>query len=189
MKLLAPAACAALLLCARGGGPATTDARTNALLNAAYGGTRGEVAILLAAGVDANARDGEGVSALSLAVAQGHTDVAATLLAHGADVNKQFTPSARAGHLGVTPLMAAAARGDVRTVALLLSHGADASAEAGNLALYNAGATALYLAEVRGCGDAATALHEGVAMPKPLWKFIVLALWAGAALFLRTRVR
>jgi ankyrin repeat protein len=187
MNLLLMAVWAARALCAGGDPRLPGDARATALLNAAYRGGQDEVRALLAAGADADTRDPAGVTAFSLAVAGGHADVAALLLAHGADVNEPFTPCARAGHSGVTPLMSAASRGDTLMVELLLAHGADASAEVGELAEYNAGVTALYLAEVKGRGDAAGALRSGCAAWRSLWKFFVLGLWGGAWLILKPR--
>ena len=57
--------------------------------------------LLVAAGADVNARDGEGASALYLAAVEGHDAVVRLLLDHGADVNQ---PDAT----GLTPLHAAA---------------------------------------------------------------------------------
>lgn len=180
MSALLPAVMAACALCAGGEPRPACGAREAALLNAAYGGRREEVRALLAAGVGADTRDPAGVSALSLAVARGHADIAALLLSCGADVNEPFSPSARAGHIGVTPLMSAASRGDIPMTELLLARGADASAEAGELAVYDAGATALFLAEVRGHPDVTVALKRGCSARRRLWKYLVLGCWGAA---------
>ena len=73
----------------------------------------------LDAGVDANERDEEGVTALHWAAINGHDDCCRLLLARGADVH------ATGGALHATPLHWCTRQGHVQIMALLLDHGAD----------------------------------------------------------------
>lgn len=107
--------------------PAAVDERSvdgfSALHYAGFFG-RPEVArLLLDRGADPNvwATGGQDVQPLHSAVAGSHEDVAAMLVAAGADVN------ARQGH-EYTPLMGAAQNGLTATVDLLLAHGVDPKA-------------------------------------------------------------
>ena len=77
------------------------------------------MARLLADGVDVDARDRWGKSALYYAAKHGHTDAIALLLRWGAAVDLPATS-------GSTPLMAAADAGKRDAAQLLLDHGADA---------------------------------------------------------------
>ena len=75
--------------------------------------------LYLAAGIDPNARDSEGHSALLAATLSHDWDLAARLLSAGADPKK-------ADNHGMTPLMAAAGAGHLATFKALRDHGADA---------------------------------------------------------------
>lgn len=79
----------------------------------------------LAAGADANARDGFGGTPLMMAAANGGLAVARVLIDAGAEVNV-------ADVRGVTPLYYFIARGDVEAANLLLDLGADAKVRGGN---------------------------------------------------------
>lgn len=89
---------------------ARSDA-TRDLLSAASAGQAADVKRLLAAGVDLEARDSQGRSALLLAVAQNHIAVAEALLAAGASPNAQAanrdTPWLLAGAAGRHEIVAA----------------------------------------------------------------------------------
>ena len=104
--------------------------------------------MLLAAGADVHARSGNRLAntALHAAAAGGHTEVIATLLRHGADVNARQ-------HGGFTALHAAAQDGAAAMVRLLLAHGADPALAADD------GTTPLALARA-GNHDAAMALLQ-----------------------------
>ena len=96
--------------------------RQQLLIHAAV---RGDVAILnglLAVGADPNSMVA-GSSPLYAAAWHHRLEAAATLIAHGADVNA-VEPT------GLTPLITAASNGDDALVRLLLAHGADVSARA-----------------------------------------------------------
>jgi ankyrin repeat protein len=69
-------------------------------------------------GVDVNARDPKGWTALMWASERGHADVARLLLDHGASVNAEVDVMG-------TALMMAAYKGHLETVKLLLDRGAD----------------------------------------------------------------
>ena len=118
------------------------------LRNAAEEGNTEAVRALLATpGVDVNAANGYGYTALVLAAGRGHAEtVTALLAAPGLDVNA-------ADGDGYTALMRAAARGHAGTVtALLAAPGLDVNAATG------AGYTALVMAAARGHAETVTAL-------------------------------
>ena len=73
---------------------------------------------VLAQGVDINARNNYGWTALMHAARLGNSELTRILLEHGADINAQNED-------GWTALMRAALKGDVATVKVLLDHGAD----------------------------------------------------------------
>jgi len=87
------------------------------LRQAAEAGDLTALTAQLASGVDVEARDDEGRTALMLAVLRGRADAVAMLLAHGAD------PSAADGH-GITPMQAAIAADDRQIIAALRRYGA-----------------------------------------------------------------
>ena len=73
---------------------------------------------MLRRGVDVNARNAEGRTALMFAVINMHAATVQTLLEFGADVNAQADD-------GFTPLILAACSGDARIAQALLNNGAD----------------------------------------------------------------
>jgi hypothetical protein len=76
------------------------------------------VALFLAAGMDVNVTDNEGVTALMAAAGKGHSNIIEALIKAGGDVNK------RKG--GEPALSLAAEWGNIKTLRLLLSKGANA---------------------------------------------------------------
>lgn len=108
-----------------------------ALLAAA---TRGDVEtakLLLEAGVSADVRDANGLTALTLAAREGNDDIVALLIDAKADINGADTR-------GMTPLMIAAAAGHLEVVRTLVAAGADLFVHDGT------GLTALMWAEKNG---------------------------------------
>jgi ankyrin repeat protein len=75
------------------------------------------VNMFLAAGMNPNAQDKDGATALVHAIDEGHRQIALSLIAKGADVNKKVASNA--------PLRVAAACGDVETARALLANGAE----------------------------------------------------------------
>lgn len=93
-------------------------AAQNLILNAGLGKVRA-VEKALAAGVDVNTANEDGMTALHAAACWGHVPVLRALLAAGAD------PNVREGNTRETPLQAAAGRGHFEAARLLLAAGAD----------------------------------------------------------------
>lgn len=116
---------------------------------AAFFGHRSVVDLLLARGANVNAvsRNATGYSALTGAVAHGHGEIVAALLAAGADAAHRYGP-------GYTSLHEAAASGRLEVARLLLEHGADPSART------DAGQTPLALAEDKGHAEVAALLRQ-----------------------------
>jgi len=79
------------------------------LLKAALAGNAADVQAALKTGIDVNAADERGNTALSIAAEGGRADALQALLAARADVN-------RANRNGLTPIMRAALRGHDQTV-------------------------------------------------------------------------
>jgi len=75
------------------------------------------VTMFLAAGMNPNAQDKDGATALVHAIEEGHRKIALSLIASGADVNQKVASNA--------PLRVAAACGDVETAGALLAKGAE----------------------------------------------------------------
>ena len=126
------------------------------LFDAASAGDINEVALLIAAGADVNAREGrDGATPLHAAALAGQPAVVEMLIAHGADVNAHnvggFTPlhaaaysgsvpaakllldkgaavNEAANKFGVTPLLVAGEQDNVAVAELLIARGADVSA-------------------------------------------------------------
>lgn len=89
------------------------------LLRAANSGDRASVTALLDAGVDVNARDSGGKTALHWAAANGGAATVELLVERGAAVDVQ-------DRLGITPLFLRVQRGDVPTALWLIDRGAGA---------------------------------------------------------------
>ena len=125
-----------------------------ALMDAAYAGKTAEVRVLLAAGTDPEAANGDGTTALHDAAKYGHEEAVGALAEGGADLDK-------ADNNGVTPLMEAARYGHSGVVRRLLELGADHTA-VGTGGDWE-GKTALEAAEEGGMEQAATVLREWAA--------------------------
>jgi excisionase family DNA binding protein len=89
-----------------------------ALMKSAWEGDTGQAQALIHNGVDINARDAFGRTALIIAASQGHTYIVQILLEQGAD------PHVR-DNVGTTALIAAEARGYARIASLLRSSSTD----------------------------------------------------------------
>ena len=153
------------------------------LMEAVYLGDTERVRLLIRRVVDVNTKAGGpagpyiGVSALFLAVENGHAEMAKLLLESGADINEIPEPNTLAGRASMTPLMAAAYRGDKEMVKLLIGRGANVSAEVGATAPYPQGVTALMLAEIKGHTEIVNMLKEAGTAGENLWKYMVIAVW------------
>ncbi len=90
------------------------------LIDAVRQRDRAAVERLLQQNVDANARQGDGATALHWAIQEDALDIAALLIRAGADVNA-------ANDLGVTPLMVAASNGSSAAIQTLLEGRANAN--------------------------------------------------------------
>jgi Zn-dependent protease with chaperone function len=93
-------------------------ADTPPLIDAVMEADMEQINALLAEGVDPDAQDGDGWTALHWAVQDSNVDVAKALLEAGADPNLE-------DYYGGVPLMIAAGNGNVELVQLLLEAGAD----------------------------------------------------------------
>jgi uncharacterized protein len=117
------------------------------LSQAADAGNVSEVNRLLEQGVEVNAQDNDGATALMLASQNGHLNVVKALLEKGADVNAKANE-------GETALMVACDRGHMEVVKALLDKNADVNVKA------NGGTTALMVASTHGHLDMVKALLE-----------------------------
>src|SRR5688500_10593653 len=90
---------------------------------AAEHGDTEKVLALLHAGIDVEAEDDMGYTALRLASAGGHIGIVKALLEHGANTNAADEAEF------YTALMGASANGHTEIVSLLLNHGADVNAK------------------------------------------------------------
>ncbi|MGE0462192.1 MAG: ankyrin repeat domain-containing protein [Vicinamibacterales bacterium] len=136
-------------------GAAMVSAQATTVLEAARHGDKDAVRALLKQGVDVNAAEGDGMTALHWAARAGDAELVQMLLYGGANVKAAtrlgaYTPlmmAAQAGHsavvaaliaggsdvkaastTGTTPLMFAAQSGDPRTVTILIEGGSDVNA-------------------------------------------------------------
>jgi ankyrin repeat protein len=116
--------------------------------DAAMRGDKAAVRTLLTQGADANAAQGDGMTALHWAARRGDVETARMLLHAGANVGA----TTRLG--GYTPLLLASQTGDAATIAALIDAGADAKSTTAT------GATALMLASAAGRADAVKMLIE-----------------------------
>jgi ankyrin repeat protein len=130
-----------------------TAAAEAPVAEAAMARDRDAVRALLKQGVDVNAAQGDGMTALHWAARQGDAELAQMLLYAGANVKA----STRIG--GYTPIVLAAQNGSAPVVDLLLKAGADAKAPTSN------GTTPLMLAASAGSADAVTLLLDKGADP------------------------
>ena len=126
-----------------------------AFIRTIISGHRPLIDLYLAAGIDPNATDGEGHTALLAAALSHDWDLAARLLEAGADPQK-------ADRHGVTPLMAAATAGHLSTLKVLRDHGADplAGDENGRTACH-------YAIAARQTAVLQQLLDSGVPLPGP----------------------
>ena len=116
---------------------------------AAFFGHKEAVELLLRHGADVNAvsRNATGYTALTGAVAAGHTEIVALLLGAGANPSHRYGPA-------YTPLLEAAGGGKLEIAQLLLEHGADPNAPTDD------GQTPLAMAEAKGHTAVAALLRQ-----------------------------
>jgi hypothetical protein len=119
------------------GGPEPYESELQKLVKAALGGNEKAVRMLLDDGVDIDAGDADGQTALHWAASNGHEAVVRLLLEKGADLTAKDI-------LGWTALHVAARSGHEAVVRLLLENGADIATES------ESGWTALHLAASNG---------------------------------------
>lgn len=141
------------------------DSPLHALIEAAALGKLQRVKELLREGADPNGHlDSikERKTPLAEAARHGHADVAAVLLAAGAEVDKPV--GERLGSRGVTPLMQAAEHGHEEVAAVLLKHGANVHAT--DAAVFGSGGfTPLHHAALKGSAKIIHALLASGANP------------------------
>jgi len=126
-------------------------------------GSLDAVRLLLARGVDGNAQETLGQTALMWAVARKHSEVARALVEHGADVHARSKG-------GFTPLLFAARAGDVDSARVLLDAGADVKE------ITRDGMSVLLLATASGHEDLAVFLVERGADPNATDAYGIAAL-------------
>ena len=165
LKLLATKLVAAgLLFCA-----STNATQAQNLADIVSAGDREQALSLLATGIDVNATQSDGSSALLYAVYAGDVELVKQLLAAGADAN-------HGNEYGAVPMAEAAMQGNVEIMQLLLAHGA--LPDQTNLE----GETALMIAARSGNIPAAELLLEqGAAVnAKESWGGQSALMWAAA---------
>jgi uncharacterized protein len=142
------AAGAALCLALLAWSVALGAAGTSPVADAAMDGNREAVRALLKQGVDVNAAQGDGMTALHWAASSNDVELAAMLIHAGAN------PRAATRINGYTPLMMAAKVGHAAVIRTLLERGADAKA------VSVTGTSPLMLAAAAGSSDAVGALLD-----------------------------
>lgn len=110
-------------------------------------GHRENVELFIKAGMDVNAQDEDGSSALMIASERGEREIAELLIKSGTDVNMKNVD-------GYTALMYAAYKGNLQIAELLIKNKADVNARDKD------GWTALMYASVQGKGEIVTLLKE-----------------------------
>jgi len=114
-------------------------AKSSVLLGVSVNNKLEAVKMLLDSGAEVNGTNAAGVTALLAAAAQGHVEVARTLLEHGADPNvkttRVFTSKGKVVFPSTTPLFVAVYKGNDEIATLLLSKGA---VDANGTAMYAA---------------------------------------------------
>ena len=123
-------------------------AEDSPVADAAMRGDKVAVRALLKQGADANAAQGDGMTALHWAARRGDSETARMLLHAGGNVGA----TTRLG--GYTPLLLASQTGDAATITALLDAGADAKSAT------SSGATALMLASAAGKAEAVKVLID-----------------------------
>lgn len=146
-------ACAILVSCACGkdyrkvlekkGLPFTQEA----FLKEVRAGNREHAELFIKAGMDINARDKDGSTALMVTSEKGESEMAQLLIQNGADVNANNID-------GYTALMYAAYKGNVQIAELLIKNKADVSAKDKD------GWTALRYASIQGRNDMVALLKK-----------------------------
>ena len=166
-----PLALAAVGLLVAGAAPEAA-AQEAPLADAVQRGDAAAVRSLLALGVDVDARQGDGATALHWAAYLDAAGTAATLIGAGADVQA-------ANDLGVTPLALAARNGNAGIIAQLLAAGVDPNDPRHAV---NAGETPLMLAARSGRVDAVETLADAGAEldARESWNGQSALMWAGA---------
>lgn len=119
----------------------------DSFLQQAAKGDKETVILFIKAGMDVNAKDNRGHTALIAASIRGHTDMVRLLIEKGADVNAK-------NNNGATALMQASGKGWIEIVKLLIEKGADVNAKE------NSGVTALMMASATGKSDIASLLRK-----------------------------
>ena len=140
-------AAAALLLALCGAGVGSANVGDVPIIEAARSQDAETVRTLIAEGVDVNARQRDGATALHWAAYRDDLDLANVLIEAGADINA-------ANELGATPLWLAAANGSAAMVKRLLDAGANSNAA------LTIGETPVMTASRTGNADAARHLLE-----------------------------
>ena len=166
-----PIALAAVGLLIAGSAPEAA-AQEAPLADAVQRGDAAAVRSLLALGVDVDAGQGDGATALHWAAYLDAAGTAATLIGAGADVRA-------ANDLGVTPLALAARNGNAEIIAQLLAAGVDPNDPRHAV---NAGETPLMLAARSGQVDAVETLADAGAEldAQESWNGQSALMWAGA---------